>query len=462
MRTVLEGERKFLIAIALLWLFCTVSIESLATPPTQATANTDIRSLPSSARKLIAVNVVGSKRFSQAEIAAASGLPLGATAGDEEFRKAARQLGETGAFGSISYTFAFSSAGTKLTFQVTDADTFVPAHFGDFVWFSDEDLLKKLHERIPLFDGELPTTGRLPDQVSDILQAMLVENGIPGHVEYMRSSSPGGHLEAINYTVANIVIRIRNVEFPGAGADELPLLQSAAAKLASRDYYRALLSAFVEHEVLRIYRERGYLRASCSAPVPKVVKPAKSDAIDDREPEPVTLVDVILPVEPGALYRLKGWSWSGNQNMPLEKLDPLLHAKTGEPANTVQLEDDLRAVQRLYGSQGYVTATIKVLAEYDAPSATVSLQLAVTEGSVYHMGELEFRGLDNGLTAKLRAAWKIRPGDVYDANYLKEYLPEARKLLTPNVDWEVSSHTTANVREKTVDVDLQYSAKAAQ
>ena len=53
------------------------------------------------------------------------------------------------------------------------------------------------------------------------------------------------------------------------------------------------------------------------------------------------------------------------------------------------------------------------------------------------MGELEFRGIDNNLTARLRAAWKIRPGDVYDATYLKQFLPQARKLLPANLDWEV-------------------------
>lgn len=78
------------------------------------------------------------------------------------------------------------------------------------------------------------------------------------------------------------------------------------------------------------------------------------------------------------------------------------------------------------------------------------------------MGELEFRGLDNSLTAKLRNAWKIRPGDVYDSTYLSEYLPAAQKLLPPAFDWEVSSHVTANQRDKTVDVDLIYSVKAAK
>ena len=76
------------------------------------------------------------------------------------------------------------------------------------------------------------------------------------------------------------------------------------------------------------------------------------------------------------------------------------------------------------------------------------------------MGELEFRGLDNSLMAKLRAAWKLRAGEVYDATYLNEYLPAAQKLLPANLDWEVSPHVTANIRDKTVDVDLIYAVKA--
>ena len=76
------------------------------------------------------------------------------------------------------------------------------------------------------------------------------------------------------------------------------------------------------------------------------------------------------------------------------------------------------------------------------------------------MGDLEFRGLDNGLTAKLRNAWKIRPGEIYNSTYLSEYLPAAQRLLPPTLDWEVSPHVTPNVRDKTVDVDLIYTAKA--
>jgi outer membrane protein insertion porin family len=443
-------------ALVLLLFFSSIFFTSARA---QVQTSVGAQPVPAADAKLIEVKATGSQRFTEEEVAAATGLMVGTVVDDETFRKAARQLGETGAFDAISYTFSYSAAGTRLAFKVTDAEKFVPAHFADFVWFSDKELLQKLHQRAPLFNGELPATGRLPDQVSDILQAMLVENGIPGHVDYLRTPGKDGQLAAIEYSVSNVRIRIRDIEFTGAGADELELLKDAGKKLSGRDYSRALLASFTQHAVMPIYHDRGYLKAACSAPQPKVIKAVVPEEGDQ---ETVTTVDVALQITPGIQYKLKGWSWSGNKNIPTNELQALLHARTGKPASTVQLEDDLRAVQELYGSRGYVTASIKADAQYDDGAAMVDYLLLVTEGSVFHMGELEFRGIDNALTARLREAWKIRPGDVYDATYLKGFLVQARKLLPANMDWEVAPHVTAMARDKTVDVDLQYTAKAPQ
>src|SRR5271155_2725558 len=71
---------------------------------------------PTSTYKLLEIKVTGSKRFTPEEVAAACGLPTGAGVGDEDFKKAARQLGESGAFHDIAYTYSYSSAGLKLTF----------------------------------------------------------------------------------------------------------------------------------------------------------------------------------------------------------------------------------------------------------------------------------------------------------------------------------------------------------
>lgn len=427
---------------------------------TSAQSQSGEKPMPPSAYKLISVTVTGSKRFTSEEVALASGLPVGTVAHEEDFKKAARQLGESGAFSEISFKYSYSAEGTKLEFQVSDAEKFVPAHFSDFVWFRDQELRAAIHERVPLFDGELPASGHLPDEVSDVLQALLVERRIPGHVEYRRREAKNGQLESFDYNVAGVSIRIHHADFPGAGASEVPALEGAAGKLIDREYSREYMMNFVENSLLPIFYERGYLKATCATPEPRVVKPAVEEL--DLTQRPRTYVDVTFPVTPGVQYKLTRWEWSGNKQIPTSALEPLIHAKIGQPANTVELRDDLAKAQELYGSHGYVTAQFKVEADFDDAAGTVGYRLEVAEGPIYHMGELQFRGLDNTLEARLRAAWKLRPGDVYDASYLQQYLPVARKLLPATLDWEVTSHVTLITLDKTVDVDLQYTAKATR
>jgi outer membrane protein assembly factor BamA len=441
-----------LLPLILLAGLCTPGMGQSASP------QKPLAQMPASARQLIAIKVTGSKRFPEQAIAAATSLQMGAAVNDDDFKKAARRLGDMGVFTDIAYTFSYSSAGTKLELHVTDASKFVPAHFEDFVWFSDAELRQRIQQHAPLFDGELPLSGRLIDEVSDVLQAMLVENAIPGHVEYQRAGKPDGPIDAINYHVADVLIRVRNIEFTGAAAAEVPALEAAGKRLPDHEYSRSRLNLLAQHQLLPVYYARGYLKAEFGEPQPKVVKLPAAETEDG--PRNQTVVDITFAVTPGQQYKLKSLAWSGNHEFPTDTLQKMVRAEPGQPVNSVRIGDNLKDIQKLYGSHGLVTASIKADAEFDDAAGTVVMHLDVKEGFVYHMGELEFRGLDNSLTAKLRNAWKIRAGDVYNSTYLSDYLPAAQKLLPPALDWDVASHVTANVREKTVDIDLIYSVKA--
>src|SRR5580704_15031895 len=117
------------------------------------------KDLPPSAFKLISIKTTGTKRYTSDEVIAASGLQIGETVSEDDFKKAARVLGETGAFGDVLYSFEYSADGTKLELQVQDADRFVPVRFDNLVWFSDQELLDQLHAAVPLFQGQLPVGG---------------------------------------------------------------------------------------------------------------------------------------------------------------------------------------------------------------------------------------------------------------------------------------------------------------
>jgi len=411
-------------------------------------------------RKLLAIAVTGTRRFKPEDVAAACGLTIGMTAGEDEFRRAAERLGDSGAFSDVTYNYSYSDAGARLTLEVKDAEEFVPARFEDFIGFSDDELRARIKERLPLFDGTLPASGKLAAHVSDVLQGMLIEKHIPGHVEYDRMvQEDGGKVQAILYTIEGISILIRKAQITGERSSELPELQREADRLARRDYKRSMLEFIVEKRLLPVLHERGYLRAEIRVPPPRLTA-APTDSTEDKAE--TTFVDVEFVVTPGNQYHLAGVDWTGNKAFSTAQLSGNLRGKSGEIANTVQLAEDLDHVRQLYGSLGYIRSAIKVGAKFDDSSSTIRYELTVTEDEPYKMGELDIRGVDRTQEVRLRQVWKIRAGELYDATYLQKFLLEAVKMLPRNVDWTPTHHVTANVREKTVDVEVTFTAQAAK
>jgi outer membrane protein assembly factor BamA len=410
-----------------------------------------------SAYKLIALKVTGTTRYTDKEILAASGLQFGQNAADGDFKEAVQRLGESGLFSNVVYSYSSSSAGTKLELQLADADKskLVPARFENFVWFTDDELRTAVQSRVPLFKQLLPLSGNLPDHVSEALQAILAEKHFPGRVDYLRAGdAAGGALNGIDYRVEEVSIRIRGVDFPGASPEQSALLATAAHRLTGAEYGRSALAAAAKFDLLPVYLQRGYLKAGFGLPDARVVPQPTST--EDAQGLADVLVDAIVPVTPGKVYSTSGVDWKGNPAIPTGELDPLLHLPTGQPADAVRLLRDLENVTKLYRSRGYMMVQIKSEAQFDDEKSTVHYSLNVVEGDLYKMGELEIAGLDTQATARMRAAWTLREGQTYNADYLKKFLEDTGQLLPRGVHWAVSIHETPDSKDKTVDVEIRF------
>ena len=319
------------------------------------------KELPPSAFKLISVKTTGTQRYKSEEIVAASGLEIGQTVSEDDFKKAARVLNDTGAFSDVLYSFQYSAEGTKLELQVHDAESFVPVRFDNLVWFSDQELLEQLHAAVPLFQGQLPVGGELVDQVSNALQGLLIAHNVQGEANYLRAGPEDGPVEAFVFTVAGPQIHIRNIGFAGAGEDELPLLESAAKKLLGADFSRSLLRTQEDKNFLPIYLQRGYLKATFGDAQAKVVEGSPRE----------TAVDVTFPVDPGRQYKLTEIELAGYKSFSAETLRQLMHAEMNQPANRVQLDTDIEAMKKLYGTRGYMAVSIQPYPEMDDANSTV-------------------------------------------------------------------------------------------
>src|SRR5713226_2386205 len=73
--------------------------------------------------KLVGIKILGSKRFSEDQIAAATGLKVGETVHREDLQAAADHLAQLGLFSSVRYRFSSKGDNVELEFQVEDAPT---------------------------------------------------------------------------------------------------------------------------------------------------------------------------------------------------------------------------------------------------------------------------------------------------------------------------------------------------
>ena len=400
--------------------------------------------------KLTSVRVTGSQRYSPEEIIAACGLKIGSAASEDDFKKATQELGETGLFANISYSFAYSPAGTKLDVQLADSDKLVPARFENFVWFSDQDLVAKIHEILPLFRGQVPVGGNFSDQVSDALQALLLRHSLAARADYIREAeSDDGPISAINFRVTGVNIQVHEVTFPNASSAEQAALAAAAKKLEGTEYLYSQVALFAKATLLPIYQERGFLKATFADPQTKVFQEDQGD----------TQVDVALRVNPGLQYKTGKLTWDGNTAFPAEKLQSLIRLQPNQPANAVQLKTDLEAIRKLYGTVGRMTATVTPDAEFDDATGSVAYKFQLHEGEVFHLGDLDIQGLDSKLTDRVRDAWRLQQEDPYDSGYAKRFVDQSWKLLPSNPNWTVNIHEGVNEKDKTVDVTLRYGQK---
>ena len=399
--------------------------------------------------KLLSIHVTGLQHLTETEVISASGLRLGQFAGEQDFKQAAQKLGETGLFSQLNYSYKYSTGGCDLELQVAENEHLVPIIFDNLVWFSDEELIRMLHDRVPLFDGRVPAEGHLTDQIADALSTILQERNIQGRIEYMASGPLNGAIETYDYKLSMHPIVIQGVSFPGAVEPETPLLQAAAKPLSGQDYLRTKMQVQEKFNFLPIFYARGYLKAQFSEAQAKVTQDGAQ-----------TFVDVSFPVSPGMVYKLSGVKWAGNKVFPAEQLRDLIRLKQGEPANSVELEDDLRQIHKLYGTKGYLFAQVEAAPTLDDATASVAYQLNITEGDMYRMGDLSIDGVPQENAQKMLAQWQMKKGDAYDSSYPQKFFSLMYRDFGLHGSYDVVPKEKIDRQEKVVNMTLHFLPKS--
>jgi outer membrane protein insertion porin family len=414
---------------------------------------------PAPTRKLATIEFTGLDRLKPEDALAKSGLAVGQTADRDAIDAAAERLMESGLFKNLSYSIKGTTDNATLTFKVEELKGGLPVVFDNFVWFTDEELAEAVRKRVPTFDGLVPEQGGAGDQIKKALEDLLRERKIQGTVEYMPSVEPGKKPEMI-FGVKNSGLRLCQLSYKGARAFTEDVLVNKSAALFREDYSRFFASAFVENNLLPLYHERGYLRASFSPPQVKTMK------AEDCDPG----FSLTFLIDEGDIYTWDKAEWEGNQSLPAEELNAALGMRQREVAGSLKIEKGLNAVRKAYGRKGFLWARIKPAASFDDSGRSVSYRFAIDEGPQFRMGDLRVEGLPEAETNNLLGRWRLLHGEVYDEGYLDQFVKKGvtdffNELIRqgrPLPKLNVTTNAKPDREKKTVDVTITFKPEGAK
>lgn len=384
----------------------------------------------------------GSRLFKDEQLLAGVGMKVGGSYTQQELQDFANKLSSTGLFSQVAYRYTPFDA----EYDLTDASNLLSVRFENCVWMSDEQLLQKLKERLPLFVGVVPQEGTLAEEVGAKMEGILAEQGVKAKVQFMAAFDSHNALSGMAYTVVDPQIQIAAIHFADAAPDVNDGLVTASKKSIGKDYTTVAISAIVDSTLMPVLQEKGYLRGYFGATAVKLVttmaeNPAK--------------VELTVPVHEGDQYTIAGFTMKGDDPIAKDAAKQLANFKTGDVANMVALKAKFSTLGAPYLAKGYMAAKVKAEPNFDDAAHKVAFTVEMLPGDQYKLSKLEVQGIDDAMTEKLMKVWQLKVGDPYDATYARNFFNKenAPKLLFLNgygMAWTQKIHDDSKTVELTV------------
>ncbi|HLZ91866.1 MAG TPA: POTRA domain-containing protein [Candidatus Acidoferrum sp.] len=395
----------------------------------------------------------GLKSFPEAQIAPLTGLQMGAQVGKDDLQGAADKLVQSGLFATVRYNFQSRTDGLSLTFHLQEAPR-VPVYFDNLPWFADSELNEAIRAKLPFYEGALPEHGSVVEAAADAVAQFLVAHGLQAAVEHQVTPNPLGDGTVQLFHINAEALHIAKIEFSDPALNSSPVVRQQIPELLGKPYSRTAIEVFLTEQIRPIFFQKGFLRVKLGPPEVRLTG-------DPNKTLPQQ-IPVYVPVSPGPVYRWKGVEWSGNNVLSSITLTNSVALKSGDVADGMAIEAAWDRVHEEYGRRGYLQAKVEPAASYDDAAHTVGYTVRVAEGKPFRFGAMTITGLSVNAERRLRDAWPIPPGELFDKAQFEDFLTRLQahsvdifKDLPVHYD-EVGHWLQPDDAKQTVDVLLDF------
>jgi Surface antigen variable number repeat len=365
------------------------------------------------------IHFTGSSHFTDAQVAAEAGLKPGAAVTRQDLQIVANHLAQLGIFDRVDYRY--TNVGDKISVQfiLDDAPT-VPVLFDNFPWFTDQELSAAIRQVVPLFHGTAPRGGAMVEEMTAAIAKLLPTRRVSGTVQHTLLEQPMGDGMLMQFRLEGPTLRVGSLQYGDSIAQDSEALRERSSDLVGKPFSRFAIEIFENEQIRPLYLTGGHIRVRFGTPLARFTG-------NPDQPLSAQKLLVVLPIDPGPVFRLSGATWTGDAAFPPASLSALLGVKPGDLADGMKLEAGWQHIEQQYAHLGYLDMKLDPQASFDDASATVSYRVAVSEGPQYHMGKLIITGLSLEAQDAFLLRWQLHRGQVFDGAYFDDMLTKIEK-----------------------------------
>ncbi len=172
--------------------------------------------------------------------------------------------------------------------------------------------------------------------------------------------------------------------------------------------------------VRQAFRDKGYYNTAIEEPKTQIRDQGGLNWFTFR-PNKGKRIDILMPIEEGARYRLGTITFTGNKAVKnVKALRATFAVKDGDWFNATMIGKGLDNLKKAYGQLGYINFGAIPKPVFDDQKKTVSLNIDIDEGKPFYVARIEFEGNRITRDKVIRRELMLEEGQVYNSQ-LWEY-----------------------------------------
>lgn len=336
-----------------------------------------------------------------------------------------RRLFATGLFADIDVRDEPVEGGVKLIFTFQENDILEDIVFLGLKSLKEKEIKKDLRLQI----GDIYNYFFLKQDIESMRDKYL-EKGYP-FVEIEPKTRTGQAGVVLEYIIREgPEVTVDEIHFEGnRGIDTGDIKDVMETHSSSLFSHKPYVERKLKNDLVRIkkyYRSEGYLDAAV------YLEDVKFNDTKEK-------VTIIIRLEEGTRYRIKGITLEGNTLFLSEDVLKELKTKPGDFYVGNQLDKDVGKVRDMYGEKAYINSDVNIDLPIAEEKGYVNLVLTVKEGTKSWVDKLRIQGNSKTKDYVMRRAIGVYPGEEMNMVALKrsmKRLESSGYFETAGLRWE--------------------------